>query len=606
LILAPADRHSLLELLRPPPGAVLDRAVGTTFSLNLDALLIAPAAFALFETGVDQVGDLEPLGLLDALRRNADRITVFCQAGQIAPPPAHRRLLAYLEETVVPVAAPRGGVFHPKVWVLRFRGDDGTVSYRLLVLSRNLTYDRSWDSALRLESVGPDGDGQRLPALRDFVDVLPELATSPVAKGLANELRELGDELATVTWELPPGFDAATFLPIGLGDSPVDVPLPQHPERLLVISPFLGPGFLRRFATEPRTLVALPSWLQHAGAAALEGWGTFVLDDAATPDAGGDSPPNVSLADPETELSGLHAKIYLAEAGTRSVVITGSANATGAGWDRNVEAVVRLEGPTASVGSIAGMLDDRTEPITFGRLLLPYEVRDEGAEDLEDPMAGEELDALRREIATWRWTAHITAAEGSASWQVRLRSPSGVELPDDVEVRVWPISVPPAARPLDVTEGGCLEVSFPVSTEGLTAFFAFEVKRGDLATRGVLKATLEGAPEDRHQRLLAGLIGDADRLLRLLLLLLADASGAGGGANEASGWLGVAGGDRLVIDDVPLLEAMLRAVGHGPEKLVHVERLLADLRDVSEGQLVPPELDLIWRSIWAAADRSLP
>jgi hypothetical protein len=152
-MLAPADRHTLLELLRPPPGAVLDRAVGTTFSLNLDALLVAPAAFALFETGEEQVGDLEPLGLLDALRRNADRITLFCQAGQIAPPPAHRRLLAYLEDTVVPVAAPRGGVFHPKVWVLRFRGDDGTVSYRFLVLSRNLTYDRSWDSALRLESV---------------------------------------------------------------------------------------------------------------------------------------------------------------------------------------------------------------------------------------------------------------------------------------------------------------------------------------------------------------------------------------------------------------------------------------------------------------------
>jgi hypothetical protein len=51
---------------------------------------------------------------------------------------------------------------------------------------------------------------------------------------------------------------------------------------------------------------------------------------------------------------------------------------------------------------------------------------------------------------------------------------------------------------------------------------------------------------------------------------------------------------------------MLRALGRGPDKLAHVERLLADLREVGDGDLVPAELDLVWRSVWAAAERSLP
>ena len=48
-VLEPDDRHTLLEALRPPPGFRLDFAVGTTYSLDLHALLAAPLAFALLE-----------------------------------------------------------------------------------------------------------------------------------------------------------------------------------------------------------------------------------------------------------------------------------------------------------------------------------------------------------------------------------------------------------------------------------------------------------------------------------------------------------------------------------------------------------------------------
>ena len=56
-------------------------------------------------------------------------------------------LFSFLEEMVVQ-ALPKNstGAFHPKVWVLRYRREDEAM-LRVLVLSRNLTFDKSWDTA---------------------------------------------------------------------------------------------------------------------------------------------------------------------------------------------------------------------------------------------------------------------------------------------------------------------------------------------------------------------------------------------------------------------------------------------------------------------------
>lgn len=48
-MLEPTDRRLLFELLRPPPGHQLSCAIGTTYSLDLLALLVTPLAFTLFD-----------------------------------------------------------------------------------------------------------------------------------------------------------------------------------------------------------------------------------------------------------------------------------------------------------------------------------------------------------------------------------------------------------------------------------------------------------------------------------------------------------------------------------------------------------------------------
>ena len=105
--------------------------MAVTFTLDLRALLAAPAAMALTESAglpPPTAARTSQLELLHALRSHANKITVFSQVGEIALPPS-RRVFAFLERTVVPVDAPLGGVVHPKVWVLRYEAV-GESTYR--------------------------------------------------------------------------------------------------------------------------------------------------------------------------------------------------------------------------------------------------------------------------------------------------------------------------------------------------------------------------------------------------------------------------------------------------------------------------------------------
>jgi hypothetical protein len=240
-MLDPRSRTLLFEALRPPDGYALHSAVGTTYSLDLMALLAAPLAFTVFDCE-DREGRvaMDPLVLLEALREHARRVTIFCQAGRIAVPPQHRPLLGYLEGSVVEAAAPdRHGSFHPKVWALRYECEDEPVRYRLLCLSRNLTFDRSWDTALVLEGelrerVYAIADNH---PIGDFFKALPGMAVRPVAAEVAERLDRI--QMMGTTYTLPHLFGWGWVSRIGLsrprmrGISCQDAPASSFPVRFI-------------------------------------------------------------------------------------------------------------------------------------------------------------------------------------------------------------------------------------------------------------------------------------------------------------------------------------------------------------------------------------
>ena len=114
-----SDRLNYSDLLKPPEGYQTDFALGTTYSLNLEALLGVPLALFLSEEMNKSILN-NPILVLDGLRRSADQFALLCEGGQIKVPQNQNTLFSFLEDSVFEVALPHDFSFHPKVWIIRY------------------------------------------------------------------------------------------------------------------------------------------------------------------------------------------------------------------------------------------------------------------------------------------------------------------------------------------------------------------------------------------------------------------------------------------------------------------------------------------------------
>ena len=618
-MLDPQSRRLLLDALRPPDGYSLDFAIGTTFTLDLLAFLTVPLGFTGFAPDRETDGQgppADPLVLLRTLRLYAGRVAVFCQAGRIAAPRAGQLLFASLEDSVIPVKAPtKSGVFHPKLWVLRFEpetaGEETPVCYRVICLSRNLTFDRAWDSVVVL-----DGDLiDRKVAysvnhpLADFVAELPKLALErDIPKRIRANVRTASDELRRVQFLPPAPFEEYHFWPLGI-DGYQKWPFRGRVDRLLVVSPFLSAVTLKKLgeAGEGHVLVSRMDELQYLSRSQLSDFSqVYALD----PSAGSElQSEETTSTDRTSHASGLHAKIYVTDEGWNASVWTGSANATEAAFERNVEFLVQLTGKRSACG-VAAVLSADKGNTSLRDMLLPFEplptpaASDHAAEELEAL-----IDIVRHDLSAMRWSAQVTAS-GGAHFRMELSPEKGLwpKARAGTAVSCWPITLP--ASYAQRVESGRDTLPFgPLTLEALTTFFAFDVeaRNGSIAqsARFVVPARLIGAPADRHDRLLQYHLRDPERLVRFLLLLITTDVGEEGDLS-AVGWGGVESSGTGTREVEALLEPLLKALHDNPRGVDEVARVVDALRSGDDATgVLPPGFDRIWNAISEARGRMM-
>jgi|AntRauTorcE11898_2_1112593.scaffolds.fasta_scaffold03790_3 hypothetical protein len=250
--LDPENRALYAEILRAPAGYDLDAALATTYTLDFETALVVPATLA-FHAAENRQETLDtPLALLEGLERLSARIAIFCEAGRIkAVPKGANRLTALLEDTVTEVSAPRGGAFHPKLWLLRFVpiGAHGKPVLRLALLSRNLTTDASWDLSLSLDGQIADSRRDQNAPLVQLVRTLPSLASSRLTPDhVTTMVASLAEDLARAEWDHPEHVRKIAFAVNGLTDQ---VWRPQIGRTLGVISPFVTDGALAARCRNP-------------------------------------------------------------------------------------------------------------------------------------------------------------------------------------------------------------------------------------------------------------------------------------------------------------------------------------------------------------------
>jgi hypothetical protein len=587
------ERLLLTEALAPPRGCELDLLVGTTYSLHLSALLAVPLGltFADWERD-DGAPTTDPVAALEAVRRHAGRITVFCQAGATAATGQPPLVASWLEDVVVPAKAPlMDGVFHPKVWVARFREAGGPARYRVLCASRNLSFDRSWDTAVVLDGqLGSRGGRVRSSdPLADFVAQLPTLATASVASGRRAAIADLADELRRVRFAPPEGFEDVTFWPLGIPGHDADPLTAVRRSRLLVIAPFVGATRLRDLDAEQRNaiLVSREQELAKLPATLMEDFPhVYALDEPeldleATPDDG--------------TLSGLHAKLYVADDGWNAHVWTGSANATVAARERNVEFLVRLDGKRSFCG-VDAVLGAPGDDDALRSLLTEVALSEVPEEPDLQTRLERELDALSHTLAERRIVADVRGDLPLLS--VELRADTPFTLPEDVTASCWPLTGIGERDGQPLASGSAVLARFAArALADITAFFvvALTLERDGVQVRKamLIRADLAGVPDGRREAILRELLKDPEQILRLLrALLLTDADGPGDGVGLLAT---LGGGTGRGPGETPLLEALLRAMDEAPEKLDAIASLLDDLRDVED--VIPAGLLEIWEPI---------
>jgi len=600
-MLEPNERQLLLDCLRPPDGYTLDEAIGTTYSLDLYALLSVPVAF-VFRDAMGDDGGVDPLATLEGLRRYAAHVHLFCQAGEIHVPRAQQRLFAYLEDSVIPVVPPDdSGVFHPKCWLLRFTGPEDAVAYRFVCLSRNLTFDRSWDTALVLdgELAGHRrrDDPDARPLAR-FVEALPGIARLAPRAETSSAVERMASELPRVRFECPPGVDSLRFWPMGVHGGRAPNFEPSH-RPLLVASPFVSEGWLQRHMAGCNRAYLVSREDQLLGLspetrALFDEHYTFLQQ--ATPEEDVEA-----QAEDENLLDGLHAKLFVMSDGRQGRVWTGSANATNAAFHHNVELLVELVGRKKQLG-VDALLEQGSGDRMFGDLLDRWyrpteeaEAPDAVAQQLEERLRDARRALARADLAV---TGGAADEEGLYPLTVDGDWPA---LPENVTGTLRPIGLEPEwARAIDGAA-----VSFgAVTLEALSAFVAVELTAREQGrtqqTRFVLRVPLEGAPEDRGSRLLRAMLSDRSEFMRLLMILLADDgveammnAGLGEGSWSGGHWL--AGGG-----DTPLLESLLKTLDRAPERLDEIRRLLDDIGESGElDEMLPEGFQEVWEAVWA-------
>lgn len=254
-ILNPSGRLLLSEALRPPRGYDLDIAVGTTYSLDLNSLLLVPfilSSQSASSSDVDTEASSANLARkLAALRRYADRLTVFARAGNIHTPATYQAFHTFLEHLVVQVTVPLSGhLFHPKIWALRFTTPGHEPLHRLVVSSRNITADTSSDTILTCDQAAPGADHALDAApLVVFLRALTQLPGAPAGLALARraQVDSLVASLATIPgFEVPEPFESGALVPLGLPDANLDTqwPIPRGSSSWGIMSLFLDAGHI--------------------------------------------------------------------------------------------------------------------------------------------------------------------------------------------------------------------------------------------------------------------------------------------------------------------------------------------------------------------------
>lgn len=584
------DRINYGEVLMPPVGYKLERAIGTTYSLDLETLTAVSIALGLIEDTDSELIN-NPISMLSALQKISDRIVVFCEAGQIKLPSKANALCLTLEKMVVPVSVPfdkkinRYPAFHPKTWLLEYGNEDGEKQYRFVVMSRNMTFDHSWDVACALDGdTTSEGEVSAEP-IAEFLKFLRK----QLNKELINYARQYSDlsymikTIQQVRFQVENGFSECVIMPMGIGAGSYDMAsnwlFTENFHELAVMSPFITGSVIEGFNDSgktltgtTRTLITRRSELSKITGGKASNFDVYVMKDDIIDGESSISDGEDEQSEQESAKQDIHAKIYVRRKYSTTDLYLGSMNASYAAINANVEMMLRLRTKN-SVLNGEKFLDDIMGEDREGKK-NPFElVIPENMDGIEDTSLQDQVEQRIKEICRVKMAATVEINDGRYDIHVA----ANIDGKQDGVV----------IRPLRSNKESILmpEMDFnSLDMLQLSEFYVAIVTIEDCTLERVIMIPTSGIPEGRDAEIIKNVIKTKNQFIEYVAFILGDdyvqsflenkkSSGEYGEWDQNSAMPAV-------------YEKMLKTSISDPDRLGEIQYIT---KAIEEEEIIPPE-----------------
>ncbi len=638
------DRTDYSGILMPPDGYRLDRAVGTTYSLDLEALTAVAICLGLSEE-TDSKLMQNPIGMLNALQKVSDKIVLFCEAGQIKVPTKPTALSILLEKMVVEVALPkdrqlgRYPSFHPKTWVLAYVNADGDKKYRFVVMSRNLTFDRSWDISFAMDSSKNVRQKKKTQPICDFLDYLDKKyrfvvmsrnltfdrswdisfamdssknvrqkkKTQPICDFLdylvmnvhntsnnagkkRNLIRGLCADIKDVSFSLDSKIFGEDFevLPLGIGKNAYrmqeDILFCKERgnanstfNELVVMSPFLSESVIADFNLTDRALSDCKRTLvtRRSELGKLKASDVDNFTIYALKDEIIDGEEEISDELADKKKQDIHAKIYLRRKYSDVDLYLGSMNASYSAINKNVEMMLWLGTKNMYLNGDKFLEDIFCGPV--GDAKNPFEQVTVADAVLETESDNRNLlEQKIKDLCRVKRQAVISEDnENAGKYKIEVEF-SGIE--SDSEVTVSPFNSKQEQTLSEHIEFSELEIL------QLSEFYEITARSGDDTIRRIIMIPTSGFPDDRESAAVNSVVKDRASFVEYIAFVLGDdyvASMLEGKQMGESGFFANSS------DAMPALyEKMLKTSVEGPERIKDIGYVL---KMVTDKDIIPDE-----------------
>ena len=586
------DRLDYGQILSAPNKYKLDFAIGTTYSLDLDALVGASLALGLSEDTDSKLAH-NPIALLEALRVTGDKIALFCEAGQIHMPSKVTSLYILLEQMVYQVKTPKTkGIgtypsFHPKFWLIRYIDEKNNPLYRVVILSRNLTFDRSWDVTFCMDGIKKDTETTKNEPIKDFLAyTLPFAKKNPDKQ---KKIRQICKELSHIHFDVGSnGFYDFDFIPVGVRKadggyySIKDYPLFTSTfNELLVMSPFLSDEVIKGFNDSSRSLtqserilITRAMSLSSLKPENCDKFRIYTVKDSVI-----DGESIVSEEDNNIQKQDIHAKIFMLRKYSDSELYLGSLNASRNAIIGNIEFVIRLKAKNRHLN-----MTRLTESLFCGaedNPNNPFQLVDITKVPKSETEPEQLLSAIVKDITRLKATATVIPNGDNYNVQVVFD-----KLVSGYDITISPLFSNKQAR-LET------QVNFvDLTAVQLSEFYKITVSDGSNSLTRVIMIPTTGLPEEREKMIVSSVVKDKNCFYQYVSFLLGDSLSLGGAEifEDHTSSSSTAKHHTTILP--ALYEKMLKTAVEEPEKFKEIDYLL---KAVAGDGVIPAKFEETYR-----------